>query len=60
MTDYFSSRTVRAVILGVSRHTRDIFSVMRKYAANMTETAYVSEPNEEYEHSAKYTMGEGD
>ena len=59
MTDYFSSRTVRTVILGFSRHTRDLFSEMRKYAANMPETAYLSEPNEEYEHREKYSMGGG-
>ena len=51
MTDYFSSRTVRTVILGFSRHTRDLFSEMRKYAANM--------PEEEYEHREKYSMGGG-
>ena len=56
MTDYFSSRTVRTVILGFSRHTRDLFSEMRKYAANMPETAYLSEPNEEYEHREKYRV----
>lgn len=59
MTDYFSSRTVRTVILGFSRHTRDLFSEMRKYAANMPETAYLREPNEEYEHREKYSMGGG-
>ena len=59
MTDYFSSRTVRTVILGFSRHTRNLFSEMRKYAANMPETAYLSEPNEEYEHREKYSMGGG-
>lgn len=59
MTDYFSSRTVRTVILGFSRHTRDLFSEMHKYAANMPETVYLSEPNEEYEHREKYSMGGG-
>ena len=59
MSDYFSSKTVRTVILGFSQHTRDLFSEMRKYAANMPETAYLSEPNEEYEHREKYSMGGG-
>lgn len=59
MTDYFAYRTVRTVILGVSSHTRDLFSEMRKHAANFPETAYLSEPNEEYEHREKYSMGVG-
>lgn len=59
MTDYFAYRTVRTVILGFSSHTRDLFSEMRKHAANFPETAYLSEPNEEYEHREKYSMGAG-
>lgn len=58
-TDYFSSRTIRTVILGFSKHQRDIFSEMRKYASNFNETAYLSEYNEDYEHREKYSMGAG-
>ncbi len=59
MTDYFASSTVRTVVLGFSKHTRDIFSEMRKYAPNLPETAYLAEPNEDYEHREKYSMGAG-
>ena len=59
MTDYFGYHTVRTVILGFSSHTRDLFSEMRKYAANFEETAHLTEENEKYEHREKYAMGEG-
>jgi hypothetical protein len=59
MTDYFDYRTTRIVILGFSTHTKDLFSEMRKYAANFEETAYLTEKNEEYEHREKYTCGDG-
>ncbi|MFV0538823.1 MAG: fusion protein [Dysgonomonas sp.] len=58
-TDYYASRTTRTVILGFSKHTRDIFSEMRKCASNFEETAYLSEYNEGYEHREKYSMGKG-
>jgi len=58
-TDYFASRTTRTVILGFSKHKRDIFSEMRKYAGNFEGTAYLSEYNEDYEHREKYSMGAG-
>lgn len=59
MTDYFAYRTVRTVILGFSSHTRDLFSEMRKHAANFPETAHLAETNEDYEHREKYSMGAG-
>jgi hypothetical protein len=58
-TDYFSSHTVRTVILGFSRHTRDLFGEMRKYAPNFEETAYLAEENEDYEQREKYSGGAG-
>lgn len=58
-TDYFASRTQRTVILGFSKHKRDIFSEMRKHASNFEETAYLAEYNEDYEHREKYSMGDG-
>jgi len=58
-TDYFASRTTRTVILGFSKHKRDIFSEMRKYAPNFEGTAYLAEYNEDYEHREKYSMGAG-
>lgn len=58
-TDYFASSTVSKVILGFSKHTRDIFSEMRKHASNFEGTAYLAEYNEDYEHREKYSMGAG-
>jgi len=59
MTDYFGYRTLRTVILGFSNHTKDLFSEMRKYAANVEETAYLATENKEYENREKYSMGSG-
>jgi len=58
-TDYYASSTIRTVILGFSKHKRDIFSEMRKYASNFEETAYLAEYNKDYEHREKYSMGAG-
>ncbi|MBF0648977.1 fusion protein [Dysgonomonas sp. GY75] len=58
-SDYFASRTQYTVILGFSKHKRDIFSEMRKHASNFKETAYLAEYNEKYEHREKYLMGAG-
>lgn len=58
-TDYYAHSTQRTVILGFSKHKRDIFSEMRKHASNFEETAYLAEPNENYEHREKYSMGDG-
>ena len=59
MTDYFGYGTEKTVILGFSPHTKDLFSEMRKYAANFEGTAYLAEKNEDYEHREKYTGGAG-
>jgi len=58
-TDYFASSTQRTVILGFSKHKRDLFSEMRKHASNFEETAYLAEKNADYEHREKYAMGAG-
>jgi len=58
-TDYFAHSTQRTVIIGFSKHKRDIFSEMRKHASNFEETAYLAEPNKDYEHREKYSMGDG-
>ena len=47
-TDYYDYRIERTVILGFSTHTRNLFSEMRKYAANFEGTAYLTENNKEY------------
>jgi ribonuclease BN (tRNA processing enzyme) len=59
MTDYYGYHTTRTVILGFSNHTKDLFSEMRKYAANFSETAYLAVENGKYEHREKYSMGAG-
>jgi hypothetical protein len=59
MTDYFGYHTARTVILGFSTHTKDLFSEMRRYAANFEGTAHLAEENKEYEHREKYSMGAG-
>ncbi len=58
-TDYYSYSTQRTVIIGFSKHKRDLFSEMRKHASNFDETAYLAEFNEDYEHREKYSMGDG-
>lgn len=43
-TDYFATSTSQTVILGFSKHKRDIFSEMRKFADRIPETAHLKEP----------------
>ena len=68
MTDYFGHTTTETVILGWSKHSRDIFSELRKFANLIPETAHFAtapEPETEYnqhpsdEHREKYSMGHG-
>ena len=58
-TDYYNYRIERTVILGFSKHTRNLFSEMRKYAANFEGTAHLAEYNADYEHRENYSMGDG-
>jgi hypothetical protein len=48
MTDLFLTSTLRRVILGFSRHTRDLFGEMRKHAAKMPETEHLSKGKAQY------------
>ncbi|SFL09181.1 hypothetical protein SAMN05216357_11291 [Porphyromonadaceae bacterium KH3CP3RA] len=57
--DYYGCSTQRTVILGFSTHKRDIFSEIRKHAANFEGTAYLAEYNADYENREKYSMGAG-
>lgn len=59
MTDYFSTKTGRRVILAFSTHKRDLFSEMRKAAALLPETAHLATAGPEAEHREKYSMGSG-
>ena len=61
MTDYFGHTTTETVILGWSKHSRDIFSELRKFANKIPETAHFAtapEPATD-EHREKYSMGHG-
>ena len=58
-TDYYDYSIARTVILGFSKHTRNLFSEMRKHAANFEGTAYLAEYNADYEHRENYSMGDG-
>ena len=55
-TDYYNYRIERTVILGFSKHTRNLFSEMRKYAANFEGTAHLAEYNADYEHREIYSL----
>jgi len=57
MTDYFSARETRVVLLGFSKSTRENFSEMRKLAAKFPFVAHLSEEGEE--HREKDTGGHG-
>lgn len=59
MTDYFNHKTLRAVVIGWSKHTRDLFPELRKAAATFPETADLADAPESAEHREKYSMGAG-
>lgn len=59
MTDYFNAKTVRTVVIGWSKHKRDLFSEMRKAAATFPETAHLADAPASAEHREKYSMGAG-
>ena len=59
MTDYFVYAVERTVILGFSPHAKDLFSEMRKYAANLEETLHLTLEDRQLEHREKYTGGDG-
>lgn len=42
MTDYFSTKRGNLVVLGWSKHQRDLFSEMRKHAHKIPETAHLA------------------
>ena len=42
-TDYYDYRTERTVILGFSKHTRNLFAEMRKCAANFEGTSHLAQ-----------------
>ncbi len=59
MTDYFGSKTIRRVVIGWSKHKRDLFPELRKAAATFPETADLVDAPASAEHREKYSMGGG-
>lgn len=59
MTDYFNSETTRTVILGFSKHTRNLFPELRKAALNFPDTADLFDAPASAEHRENYSMGGG-
>lgn len=59
MTDYHASRSDRVIILGFSKHTRDLFPEMRQAALNHEETKHLFNAPESANHREKYSMGSG-
>ena len=58
-TDYFNVTHSGLTILGWSKHTRDIFSEMRKHAHKIPETEHLATGGEKDEHREKYSRGSG-
>lgn len=60
MSDLFSHTIDKKMLLRFSRHTRDVFSELRKAAARFSETAHLaSDEKTTDEHREKYSMGAG-
>jgi hypothetical protein len=59
MTDYHGSKNHKSVIIGFSKHNRDLFPEMRKAAATFKPTQDLADAPEEAEHREKYSMGGG-
>ena len=58
MTDYFGYRVAETVFLGFSRHARNVFSEMRKFAATFPPTAHLA-GEQGVEHRENYSGGGG-
>lgn len=58
-TDYYNVKTSRSVILGFSRHCRDLFPELRQAAALFPDTAELTDAPASAEHREKYSMGGG-
>lgn len=57
--DYYASKTDNVIILAWSKHTRDLFSEMRKAALNHESTKALNNKDLSTEHREKYSMGAG-
>lgn len=59
-TDYFDSRRTQAMVLGWSKHGRQLFAEMRKAASTRPETAHLGlGGSSDQEHRENYSMGRG-
>lgn len=59
MSDYHGSNTTKVIVLGFSKHTRDLFKEMRTAAGNHPSTEHLVNADEQAEHREKYSMGGG-
>ena len=58
-TDYYESKTDRVIVLAWSKHTRHLFSEMRKAAKNHEDTKHLADKENSTEHRENYSMGAG-
>ncbi|WP_368177981.1 DUF3560 domain-containing protein [Aeromonas sp. R7-1] len=58
-SDYYKTKDDRVIVLAWSKHTRDLFSEMRKAAKNHPDTAFLADPEQSTEHREKYSFGGG-
>lgn len=57
--DYYGSKTIKRVLLGFSKHKRNLFPEMRKAAATFSDTEFLSDSSSDCEHRENYSMGRG-
>ncbi|MGU5637127.1 DUF3560 domain-containing protein [Aeromonas veronii] len=58
-SDYYKTKDDRVIVLAWSKHTRDLFSEMRKAAKNHPDTEFLADPEQGTEHREKYSFGGG-
>lgn len=58
-SDYYQSKTIKTIVLAWSKHTRNLFSEMRKACVNHQDTAFLAEKENSIEHRENYSMGAG-
>lgn len=59
MEDYSGHKSIRRVIIGISKHKKNDFNEMRKCAANLPETMHLVDKNPALENRENYTGGGG-
>lgn len=58
-SDYYQSKTTKTIVLAWSKHTRNLFTEMRKACLNHQDTAFLSDKENSQEHRENYSMGAG-